>query len=121
MNYTDLVARMASIAHRNDLESQMPNFVADANEKVNRRFNLAMVSPSPTVDTNAVLSLWPLLYLYSGLQSLYEHLNNGDNATYYRQAWEQEADRQNVTLYSPETDMWTSIDGLPPVIKPTGA
>jgi hypothetical protein len=121
MNYTELIERMASLSHRNDLGSQMPFFVSDANEKINRRFNLGLESPSPTVVTNAVLTTWPLLYLYSAMQSLYEHLNNGDNATYYRNAWEQEADRQNITLYSPETDLWTSADGLPPAIIPTGA
>jgi hypothetical protein len=120
MTYDELIARMASIAHRKDLDAQLPNFVADANEKINRRFNLALESPSPAVQTNTVLTTWPLLYLYSGMQSLYEHLNNGDNASYYRQAWEQEADRQNITLSSTDTDPWT-VDDLPPAIIPTGA
>jgi hypothetical protein len=120
MNYDELISRMAGIAHRNDLAAVLPNFVADANEKINRRFNLSLETPSPTVSTNTVLTTWPLLYLYSGMQSLYEHLENGDSATYYRQAWEQEADRQNITLSSADTDPWT-VDALPPAIIPTGA
>jgi hypothetical protein len=36
------------------------------------------------------------MFLYSALQAAYEHLNNGDNANYYKDAFELEADRQNV-------------------------
>lgn len=116
MTYSELKSRLAQISHRNDLEPQMASFVDMAKERINRRFGLSLATLSGDADTNEVLSLWPILYLYASLQALYEFLNNGDNATYYKDLWEQEADRQNITGASTATDpLWGA---QPPFIKP---
>ena len=117
MTYDELIARMAAIAHRTDLTSQMQNFVNDANEKINRRFGLALVSPSPSAQTNDVLTSYPLLYLYGAMNSLYNYLDNQDNSRYYEMKLNQEFDEQNVTSPGTVTDTWT-IDDIPPAIVP---
>ena len=117
MIYTELVARLAAISHRGDLTTQMPNFVADATEKINRRFNLQLVAPVSGNDTNEVLTKWPLLYIYSGLVSLYGHLNNDDQAMFYAAQWAAEVDSQNINQPGTATDPWT-IDDIPPAIVP---
>jgi len=118
MTFLQFKARLAQIAHRGDLTARMVDFAADATQKINRRFNLELVAPVADTDTNEVLEKYPLLYVYSGLQSLFEYLNNGDNARYYHERFELEADRQNITSPATITDTLT-VDGEPPVI--TGA
>lgn len=108
MNYGELKTRLAQIAHRSDLSSQMENFTQDATEKINRRFGLALAPLVEDSDANDVIKNWPLLYLYAALQSLNEFVNNGDNATYFGTLWENEANRQNITGASSATDGWNS-------------
>ena len=115
MNYTELEARLAGIAHRTDLTTTIPLFVADANERINRRFGLTLVSPDTTNPTNDVLTNFPLLYIYAAAQSMFEYLNNGQNAQYYNGLWELECDRQNVLNPYTVTDHYTADN--PPYIK----
>lgn len=115
MTFGELKTRLAAIAHRSDLAAQLPNFVNDAREKINRRFGMALVAFVADTDTNEVLTNWPQLYLYAALQSLYEYLNNGDNAVYYGELWKTEAASQNINAASTSTDKYAS---QPPVIVP---
>lgn len=115
MNYTELQARVLGIAHRGDLVAQMEGFASDANEKINRRFSLALVAPSTTNATNEVLTSYPLLYVYAALTSLYDYLDNTDDADRYQEKWNIEADAQNVSQSGAVTDPWT-IDDVPPAI-----
>jgi hypothetical protein len=90
MTLQDLKDRIAAILHRSDLSAQMDNFIGDAQFKIERRYGitLAAIDPIPPQTES--------LFLYSALESAYEHLNNGDNAKYYFDKFELEADRQNV-------------------------
>ena len=115
MNYTELEARLAGIAHRTDLTTTIPLFVADATERINRRFGLQLVSPVADTDTNDVLTNFPLLYIYAAAQSMFEYLNNGDNAIYYNGLWEVETNRQNISNPNTVTDQYTADN--PPVIS----
>lgn len=93
MNIADLKLRIAQIAHRTDLGPQLDNFIADALDRINRRFGVALALPS---GTDPLPEGTDLLWLYASLVSCYTFLNNGDNARSYDAAWELEADRQNV-------------------------
>jgi len=114
MNNLQLQQRLAGIAHRSDLTSQLPLFVADATERINRRFGLELAPLVSDNDTNPVLTSFPLLYEYSAAQSMFEYLNNGQNAIYYSDRWERECDRQNVLNPYTATDKYTATN--PPVI-----
>lgn len=102
MTLQELKDKLASILHRSDLTSQMDNFISDAQLKIQRRFGvvLAAIDPIPA-GTELLFQLW-------ALQSAYEHLNNGDNAKYYHELAELEADRQNVLQPGTETDNYAS-------------
>lgn len=91
--------------HRTDLGAQLPNFVNDANERINRRFGTALTVP---VDTDPLPTGTDQLYLFAALASGYEYLNNGDNAKYYDGKWELEADRQNVLQPGTATDNYAT-------------
>jgi hypothetical protein len=90
MTLQELKDRIAAVLHRSDLTAQMDDFIADAQQKIERRFGIVL----PSIDPVPVAT--ETMFLYSSLQSAYEHLNNGDNANYYKDAFELEADRQNV-------------------------
>ena len=107
MTLQDLKDRIAAILHRNDLTPQMDNFVSDAQFKIERRFGVLL----PAIDP--IPAQTELLFLYAGLESAYEHLNNGDNARYYFDKFELEADRQNVLNPGTITDNYAAE---PPVI-----
>jgi hypothetical protein len=115
MTYKELQNRLASISHRADLTASLPDFINDARERINRRFGLSLAPFVNDDDTNAVLTDFPLLYLYPALQSLYEHLNNGDNAVYYENRWNTEIASQNINALSASTDKYSTA---PPVIVP---
>lgn len=102
MTLQDLKDRIAAILHRTDLTSQMDNFVSDAQFKIERRFGIVIpaIDPIPTQTE--------LLFLYAGLESAYEFLNNGDNARYYFDKFELEADRQNVLNPGTITDNYAA-------------
>ena len=91
MTPEELKTRISQILHRTDLTAQMDNFVADANERINRRFGTALV-----VTPGGALAAGDLLYLYAALASAHSFLNNGDNTKFYQDIWELECDRQNV-------------------------
>jgi hypothetical protein len=114
MDNLQLQQRLAGLAHRSDLTNQLPLFIEDARERINRRFALQLVPLNSDTDTNDVLSNYPLLYVYASAQSMYEYLNNGDNAMYYDNLWERECDRQNVLNPYTVTDHYTLTN--PPVI-----
>jgi hypothetical protein len=107
MTLQDLKDRIAAILHRKDLTPQLDNFVVDARYKIERRFGILLpyIEPIPPQTE--------LLFLYAGLESAYEHLNNGDNAKYYFDKFELEADRQNVLNPGTITDNFAAA---PPVI-----
>ena len=110
MTPAELKTRVAQTLHRTDLTDQITNFLADAQERINRRLSVALTVPADDVPFPDGT---PLLYFYATLQGAYEFLNNGDNARYYAQAWELEADRQNVLSPGTVTDQFA---GEPPVI-----
>ena len=93
MNISGLKTQIAQILHRTDLSAQMDNFISDASERINRRFGIALPLP---VDPDSFAPGVYQLYLFGSLVSAHEFLNNGDNAKYYDDKWELEADRQNV-------------------------
>ncbi len=105
MTPADLKTRIAQITHRNDFGVQLDNFVADANLRINRRFGIALVVPA---DADPLPDGTYQLYLFAALTAAYEHLNNGDNARYYDQKWELEADRQNVLNPGTVTDNYAA-------------
>lgn len=116
MTLDNLKARIAAILHRLDLTPQMDNFIGDAKLKIERRFGIRFTSIDQIPDQTE------MLFLYAGLQSAYEHLNNGENAQYYFDKFELEADRQNVLAPGSVTDPYTTTDDTgatviaPPVI-----
>jgi hypothetical protein len=113
MTYGQLKTRLAAVSHRTDLTASLPDFVEDARIKLNGRFGLTLAPFTADTDTNTVLTNFPLLYLYAALQSLYEHLNNGDNAGYYKGLFDEQCSMQNVTANSGATDPYYAS---PPVI-----
>ena len=117
MNNQQLKQRLAGISHRSDLTNQLPLFVQDATERINRRFNLTLPELVSDLDTNAVLTQFPLLYVYSASSSMFEYLNNGENAMYYDNKWEVECDRQNVLSPYTATDAYTE-DNPPYILSP---
>lgn len=110
MTLQELQQRIASILHRSDLTMQLPNFTDDARLKIERRFGIRFTSIDPIPDQTE------MLFLYAGLQSAYEHLNNGDNAVYYHDRFELEADRQNVLNPGTVTDIYTTTDDTGAVV-----
>jgi hypothetical protein len=107
MTLQDLKDRIAAILHRKDLTALMDGFISDAQFKIERRFGILL----PVIDP--IPAQTELLFLYAGLESAYEHLNNGDNAKYYFDKFELEADRQNVLNPGTVTDNFAAA---PPVI-----
>lgn len=110
MTPAELKTRVAQTLHRSDLTLQINNFVLDAQERINRRFGVALALPA---DNDQLPEGTALIYFYATLQGAHEFLNNGDNARYYAQAWELEADRQNVLSPGTATDQFAAA---PPVI-----
>lgn len=105
MTPAELKSRVAQTLHRTDLTAQITNFLADAQERINRRFGTELTVPADDVPFPDGT---PLLYFYATLQGAYEFLNNGDNARYYAQAWELEGDRQNVLQPGTVTDNYAA-------------
>jgi hypothetical protein len=108
MTLQELKDKIASILHRTDLTASMDGFIQDAQYKIERRFGIVLpaIDPIPT-GTELLFQLW-------ALQSAYEFLNNGDNATYYHDRAELEADRQNVLQPGTVTDNYAA--DLPVII-----
>jgi hypothetical protein len=102
MTLQEIKNRIASILHRSDLSAQMDNFISDARLKIERRYGVALTAIDP------IPAQTEMLFLYAALQSAYEHLNNGDNATYYHDRFELEADRQNVLNPGSITDNYAA-------------
>lgn len=100
--------------HRTDLATTVPTFIEAARIKINRRFGLSLAPLTNDSSTNAVLTDWPDLYQFESLRAAYEWLNDGDNATYYGQRFEQECANQNLTAESIATDQYADE---PPQIK----
>ena len=95
--YTQLVAQIAQITHRDDLTSQMPNFVGAANELINVRLSLSNEVPTTANDANEILAGYPNLYLYASLISAYEFTNEIDMAQHYIARYENEIERYFIT------------------------
>jgi hypothetical protein len=108
MTIQELKNRIAAILHRSDLNGQLDNFINDAKLRIERRFGIDLLSIEP------IPAGTETLFLTSSLQSAYEHLNNGDNATYYFDKFELEADRQNVLNPGTVTDNYAT--DLPVII-----
>jgi hypothetical protein len=104
MTLDELKTRISEIIHRTDLQVKTQNFIYDAQNKIERRFGITFESIDPIPDKTE------LLFLYASLVSAYEYLNNGDNAIYYSERFELEADRQNVLAPSSITDNYP--DGI---------
>ena len=95
--YTQLVAQIAQITHRDDLTSQMPNFVGAANELINVRLSLSNEVPTAANTANEILAGYPNLYLYASLISAYEFTNEIDMAQHYIARYENEIERYFIT------------------------
>jgi len=102
MTLQDMKDRIASILHRKDLTAQMDGFISDAQLRMQRRFGIEFAAIDP------VPARTELMFLYAALSSAYEHLNNGDNAKYYDNKFELEADRQNVLDPGSGTDRYAA-------------
>ena len=102
MTFAELQTKIAQTLHRTDMTSVIPQFIDDANERINRRFGVAL-----TVGTDIPAGT-QLLYFYAAMQAANEYLNNGDNARYYAEAWELEGDRQNVLQPGTVTDNYAA-------------
>ena len=95
--YTQLVAQIAQITHRDDLKPQMPNFVGAANELINVRLSLSNEVPTAANNANEILASYPNLYLYASLISAYEFTNEIDMAQHYIARYENEVERYFIT------------------------
>ena len=95
--YTQLVAQIAQITHRDDLTPQMPNFVGAANELINVRLSLSNEVPTAANTANEILAGYPNLYLYASLISAYEFTNEIDMAQHYIARYENEVERYFIT------------------------
>lgn len=102
MTIQELKDRIAAILHRSDLTSQMDNFINDAKLRIERRFGIVLPVIDPIPEGTETM------FLTSSLQSAYEHMNNGDNAIYYFDKFELEADRQNVLNPGTVTDNYAA-------------
>jgi hypothetical protein len=109
MTSAQMKARIAEVLHRNDLTAQMDNFMADAMERINRKFGVALVLPAD----DQPLPAPDMLFLYAGLQSAYEFTNNGENAVFASERFAQECRGQFLTGNGSATDQFA---GVPPVI-----
>jgi len=98
--YTTLEQRIARITHRSDLSSQMAYFIDDANQMIQARLGLDLVTPSIFVSDNQVATDNINLYLYAGLISAYEYINEIDMAQHYRARWEDEVSTYYITSTS---------------------
>jgi hypothetical protein len=106
----DLKTRIAQVMHRTDLTAQMDNFVADAFERVNRRFGTAFIKGADTETLPAAT----LLFLWPAMQSANEFIRDSDAAMWAAEQFDLEAGRQNVTGATSATDQFA---GEPPVIN----
>lgn len=105
MTPAEMKTRIAQVMHRNDLAAQMDNFMYDANERINRRFGVALVLPAD----DQPLPAPDMLYLYGALQSGYEFVNNGDNAVFAAQRFDQECRAQFMTGNGSGTDQFAGV------------
>jgi len=112
MNYGELQAYIAAFLHRTDLSGQIPDFVENARERLNRRFNLVLVPLVDDTDTNDLLTATPSLYYYAAISNGYGFLHNGEAMTTYNTRWEDECDRQNILQPFGPADNFTA----PPII-----
>ena len=96
MIYSELKTMLASLSHRSDLSARMGMYSGNATECINRRFGLALAPLVADGDTNPVLTECLFLYIFAAMQALNEDLNNGENAIYYSNRFNQEADNQNI-------------------------
>jgi hypothetical protein len=113
MTPAQMKARIAQVMHRDDLGDQMANFMADATEKINRKFGVALVLPAD----DKPLPAPDMLYLYAGLQAGFEFANDGDNAVFASDRFAQEAAAQFLTGNGSATDQF---GGVAPVITSGG-
>ena len=102
MTLSEIYTKIAQTLHRSDLVAVIPSFVVDALERINRRFGTVITLTDPTPAGT------DLLFFYAAMQAAHEYLNNGDNARYYADAWEKEADRQNVLQPGTVTDNYAA-------------
>ena len=113
MNYGEIKTQIAKFAQRTDLGNEIPQFVANAGERIGRRFG---VMPAPLIadtDTNSVLTTHPTLYLYAGLREYAVFTHNVTAVQAYEQLFTIEADRMNITYQGPD---WAACE--PPVMRP---
>ena len=95
--YTQLVAQIAQITHRDDLSPQMANFIGAANELINVRLSLNNEVPTAANTANDILINYYNLYLYAALISAYEFINEIDMAQHYIGRYENEIERYFIT------------------------
>ena len=95
--YTQLVAQIAQITHRDDLSPQMDNFIGAANELINVRLSLNNEVPTAANTANDILVGYYNLYLYAALISAYEFINEIDMAQHYIGRYENEIERYFIT------------------------
>lgn len=117
MNYGELRARIAKTLHRTDLDTVIPEFVADAQDAIGRRFGIVLAPLVDDADTDAVLTESPLLYIYFSMHAGCLFLRDADGAAMWLQAFDLQASREVITSGRPSTDPYTDTDGLPPTIR----
>lgn len=116
MNYGELKARLSSTLHRTDLDAQLPAFVADAQDRICRRFTIDLDPLVDDADTDPVLATSHLLYFYAAMAEAYRFLRDDRGAAQWDQAWEVQASREVLSGRTAFTDPWTDADG-PPAVK----
>jgi len=97
MTYSQLKTLILQIAHRSDLNSQVAQFVQNAQDKINQRLTLALVPLVNPDDTDTILTQFPMLYVQAALISLYEFINEGELVQYYQGSWNDQVDQYNIT------------------------
>lgn len=117
MNYGELQARIATTLHRQDLATVIPEFVADAQDAIGRRFGIVLPPLVNDADTDAVLTESPLLYIYFAMHAGCMFLRDADGAAMWLQAFELQAGREVISSGRASTDPYTDADGLPPLIR----
>lgn len=113
MNYGELKARLKSLSHRKDLDTQLPYFIDDARIRLNFRLGLDLAPFINDADTNATLDLNPLLYLYAAMQALLEHILEFESAEYFHTVWLREVEGYYTTRAGTEPLVITPEEPTP--------
>lgn len=97
MDYGTLQNRVASWLHRSDLSGEIPDFIDQARQRINRRFGTEYPQLVNTTDTNASLTEHGDMWLFASLVEGYTFLHNGAAAEAFDGRYGAAANQINIT------------------------